>query len=72
MPNRPNIDVYARLLQLFQDTKMQSYLLSDGAKCTDWPSGETGAGGLAFCYTRNAKGLREPERKGCLTPVEFY
>ena len=39
------------------------------AKNTVWPSGETGAGGLAFCYTRNAKDSREPERKACLTPV---
>ena len=36
-----------------------------------WPSGGTGAGGLAVCYTRNVKGLREPERKGGLTPVEL-
>ena len=34
------------------------------AKNTFWPSGETGAGGLAFSYTRNAKGLRKPARKG--------
>ena len=41
------------------------------AKSTDWLSGEPGAGGLAFCYARNAKGLREPERKRYLTPVEL-
>ena len=41
------------------------------AKSTFWPRGKTGAGGLAFCYTRNAKGLRDPERKGCVTPVEL-
>ena len=35
------------------------------------PSGETGADGLAFSCTRNAKGLREAERKGCWTPVEL-
>ena len=35
-----------------------------------WPSGEQ-AGGLGFYYTRNAKGLREPEGKGWLTPVEL-
>ena len=35
------------------------------------PSGKKGVGGLAFCYTRNAKGLREPEKKGGLTPVEL-
>ena len=40
-------------------------------KSTDWPSGGTSAGGLAFCYARNAKGLREPERKRYLTPVEL-
>ena len=47
------------------------HALSDGGEKYGLPSGETGAGGLAFCYTRNAKGPREPERKGCLTPVEF-
>ena len=36
------------------------------------PSGETSAGGLAFCHTSNAKGLRDPERKEeYLTPVEL-
>ena len=40
------------------------------AKGTVWSRGETGASGLAFSYTCNAKGLREPERKGCLMPVE--
>ena len=32
------------------------------AKSTVWPSAEMDAGGLAFCYTRNAKDLREPQR----------
>ena len=42
------------------------------SKSKDYPSGKTGACGPAFCYTRNAEGLREPERKkGCLTPVEL-
>ena len=36
------------------------------AKNTVWLSGETGAGGLAFCCTRNAKGLREPAGRSSL------
>lgn len=40
-------------------------------KLTVWPSGETGAGELAFWCTRNEKGIREPERKGGSTPVEL-
>ena len=40
------------------------------AKSAVWTSGETGAGALAFCYTRNAKGLREPE-EGVLDAVRI-
>ena len=31
-----------------------------------WPSGETGAGGLAFRYTRNAKGLKRAREEAVL------
>ena len=64
--------MFARLLLPFQNTKINIIICYPmAAKSTVGPSGETGTGGLAFCYTRNYKGLREPERKGCLTPVEL-
>ena len=48
------------------------HLLSDGGEKHGFAaSGETGANGLAFLYKRNAQGLRGPERKGCLTPVDL-
>ena len=47
-------------------------LLSNGGEKYGLAERRTGAGGGAFCHTRNTKGLREPERNGCLTPVELY
>ena len=71
MPNQLNVGICARVLLPFQNAKTLSSAISHGGEKYIWPSGEAGAGGPAFCYTRNAKGLREPEKKGGLTPVEL-
>ena len=71
MPNRLNVGCVCPLITAFSKYEKVLICYPMAAKSTDWPSGETGAGGLAFCYERNGKDLREPERKGCLTPVEL-
>ena len=57
MPDRLNVGMNACLLLPFQNTKMLSSVIRWRRKVTVWRSVETGAGGLEFCYTRNAKGL---------------
>ena len=40
-------------------------------KITNWLSGESGVGGLTFCYNREADGVLEPETKRYLTAVGY-
>ena len=61
MPNRLNVGMYARLSLPFQIRKcphLAGICYPMAAKSTVWPSGDTGAGALAFCYARNVKGLQ--------------
>ena len=57
MPNQLNVGICARLLLPFLNATMVSSVIRWWRKVRPWPSGETGAGVHAFCYTRNAKGL---------------
>ena len=59
------------LLLPFQNTEMFLICFPMAAKSTVRPRGRKGAAELAFCYARNVQGLRDPEEKGCLTPVEL-
>ena len=69
MPNRLNVGIRPRITAVV--SKYENVIIFLAPKSMVWPRGETGAAGLALCYTSNAKGLRAPERKGCLTPVEL-
>ena len=71
MPNHRNVGM-CPLITVVSKYENVLICVPMAAMSTVWPSGETGAGVLAFYCTRNAKGLREPERKGCFAPVEFY
>ena len=72
MPDQLTVSTGVPLLRRFQNVKIcVTICYSMAAKSTVWPRGETGPGGLAFGYMRNAEGLREPERKVSLTPVEL-
>ena len=57
IPNRLNVSMYARLLLLFQNTgKNVPSCYPIAEKSPALTRGETGAGGLASCWVRNAKG----------------
>jgi len=72
MPDQLAVSIGVRLLRRFQNVIISvTIIYSMAAKSTIWPSSEMGPGRLEFGYMRNAKGLREPERTVCLTPVEI-